>query len=102
MLLPDTPILTGKAAIRAGLKPMIGDPNFAVTFGPTKVDVAKSGDLGYTQGTYSMKISNPQTKAPMTEQGKYLTVYRKQADGTWKSVEDTFMADAPPPADAGK
>lgn len=102
VLLPDTPILTGKAAIRAGLKPMIGDPNFAVTFGPTKVDVAKSGDLGYTQGTYSMKISNPQTKAPMTEQGKYLTVYRKQADGTWKSVEDTFMADAPPPADAGK
>ena len=102
VLLPDTPILTGKDAIRGGLKPMMSDPNFAVTFGATKVDVAKSGDLGYTQGTYSMTTSNPKTKAPVTEKGKYLTVYRKQADGTWKSVEDTFMADAPPPTQAAK
>src|SRR5713101_9070419 len=102
VLLPDTPILTGKDAIRGGLKPMMSDPNFAVTFGATKVDVAKSGDLGYTQRTYSMTTSNPKTKAPVTEQGKYLTVYRKQVDGTWKAVEDTFMADAPPPGEAAK
>src|SRR5437016_270328 len=54
VLLPDTPLLTGKDAIRAGLRPLMSDPNFAVTFGATKVDVAKSGDLGYTRGTYSM------------------------------------------------
>src|SRR6202035_1091129 len=59
VLIPDTPILTGKDAIRGGLKPMMSDPNFAVTFGATKVDAAKSGDLGYTQGTYSMTTSNP-------------------------------------------
>jgi len=81
---------------------MLADPNFAVTFGATKVDVAKSGDLPYTQGPYSMTTSNPKTKAPVTQKGKYLTVYRKQADGTWKAVEDTFMADAPPPAAAAK
>jgi ketosteroid isomerase-like protein len=102
VLLPDTPIFTGKDAIRGGLKPMMSDPNFAVTFAATKVDVAKSGDLGYTQGTYSLTLSNPKTKAPVTEKGKYLTVYRKQTDGTWKSVQDTFMSDAPPPAEAGK
>jgi ketosteroid isomerase-like protein len=102
LLLADTPLLTGKDAIRGALKPIMSDPNFAVTFGPTKVDVAKSGDLGYTQGTYSLTTSNPKTKAPATEKGKYLTVYRKQTDGTWKSVEDTFMSDAPPPGDAGK
>ena len=102
VLIPDTPILTGKEAIRGGLKAMMSDPNFALTFGATKVDAAKSGDLGYTQGTYSMTTSHPKTKAPMTEKGKYLTVYRKQADGTWKAVEDTFMADAPPPPAPGK
>ncbi len=102
LLVPYTPILTGKEAIGGGLKPMLGDPNFAVTFGATKVDVAKSGDLGYTQGTYSLTTSSPKTKAPVTEKGKYLTVYRKQADGTWKAVEDTFMADAPPPSEATK
>src|SRR6266568_4543261 len=46
VLLPDTPIMTGKDAIRGVLKPMIGDPNFAVTFEAAKVDVAKSGELG--------------------------------------------------------
>jgi ketosteroid isomerase-like protein len=102
VLLPETPILTGKDPIRGGIRPMISDPNFAVTFGATKVDVAKSGDLGYTQGTYSLTLSNPKTKAPYVEKGKYLTVYRKQADGTWKSVEDTFMADTPPPGEAAK
>ena len=102
VLIPNMPILTGKDAIRGGLKPMMSDTNFAVTFGATKVDVAKSGDLGYTQGPYSMTLSNPKTKAAITEQGKYLTVYRKEADGTWKAVEDTFMADAPPPGDVTK
>ena len=102
VLLPNAPIFTGKEAIRGSLKPMMSDPNFTVTFAATKVDVAKSGELGYTQGTYSMTISEPKTKAAMTEKGKYLTVYRKQADGTWKAVEDTFMSDAPPPAPAAK
>jgi uncharacterized protein (TIGR02246 family) len=97
VLIPDTPILTGKDAIKAGLKPILGDPNFALTFGPTKVDVAKSGDLGYTQGPYSMTTTNPATKAASEEKGKYLTIYKKQADGSWKAVEDTFMSDAPPP-----
>jgi uncharacterized protein (TIGR02246 family) len=102
VLLPDTPILTGKDAIRGGMKPIMSDPNFAVTFGATRVDVAKSGDLAYTQGAYSMTVSDPKTKAPTTEKGKYLTVYRKQADGTWKAVEDTFMSDGPPPGGAAK
>src|SRR5712692_8863776 len=44
VLLPYTPIVTGKEAISGTLKPMMSDPNFAVTFGAGKVDVAKSGD----------------------------------------------------------
>ena len=100
VLLPDTPVLIGKSAISGALKPLMADPNFAVTFAATKVDVAESGDLAYTRGPYSMTISHPVTKAPTVEKGKYLTVYRKQADGTWKAAEDTFMSDGPPPAAA--
>ena len=100
VLLPNAPLLTGKTAISGALKPMLSDPNFAITFGATKVDVAKSGDLGYTQGTYSLVQTNAKTKAAETEKGKYLTVYRKQADNSWKAVEDTFMSDAPPPPPA--
>ena len=101
LLLPNTPVLSSKDAIRNGLKGMLADPNFAVTFGAVKVDAAKSGDLAYSQGSYSLTTSDAK-KAPMTEKGHYLTVWRKQADGSWKSVEDTFMADAPPPAPVAK
>ena len=96
VLIPNAPILTGKAAIRNALKPMLADPNFALTFAAAKADVAKSGDLGYMQGPYTMTTTDAKTKAPAVEKGKYLTVFHKQADGTWKAVEDTFMADAPP------
>ena len=102
VLLPNQPVSNGKDAIRAALKPLFSDPNFMTSFSPTKVEVAKSGDVGYTQGTYSMTTTNPATRAAMTEKGNYLTVYRKQADGSWKSVEDTFMSDAPPPAPPAK
>ena len=102
VLLPNVPIATGKDAIRAAMKPLMSDPNFAVTFSANRVGVAKSGELGYTQGAYSMTVTDPKTKAPSTEKGKYLTVYSKQTDGSWKAVEDTFMSDAPPPAEPAK
>ena len=102
VLLPNEPIASGKDAIRAAMKPLMSDPNFATTFSANRVGVAKSGELGYTQGAYSMTVTDPKTKAPTTEKGKYLTVYSKQTDGTWKAVEDTFMSDAPPPSEPAK
>jgi uncharacterized protein (TIGR02246 family) len=97
VLLPNEPIVTGKDNILAAVKPMMADPNFALQFQPTKADVAKSGELGYTQGTYTMTMTDPKTKQPMTDKGKYVTVYRKQADGSWKAVSDIINSDLPLP-----
>jgi hypothetical protein len=36
----------------------------------------------------------------MSEKGKYVTVWKKQANGQWKVAEDIFNADAPPPPPA--
>jgi uncharacterized protein (TIGR02246 family) len=104
LLAPDMPIMKGKDAIRTGLTAMFADPNASLSFTTTDVQVAKGGDLAYSQGTYSMTMSNPKTKKPETEQGKYVTVYKKQADGSWKAVEDINNADAPavPVAGAAK
>jgi ketosteroid isomerase-like protein len=74
----------------------MSDPNFSVTFIPTRVEVSKSGDLGFTQGPYKMSFSD-QRGNKFEDEGKYLTVWRKLADGTWKAVEDTFMSDLPLP-----
>jgi ketosteroid isomerase-like protein len=48
-MLPDTPLMAGKAAIIAGMKPELGDPNFSLVFAPSKVEIAKSGDIAYSK-----------------------------------------------------
>jgi len=48
----------------------------------------------YSQGTYTLTMTNPKTKKPLTDKGKYLTVYTKQADGSWKVAADTFNSDS--------
>jgi uncharacterized protein (TIGR02246 family) len=95
MLIANAPAINGKDAIRAAMKPMYDDPNFALAFQASRVEVAKSADLGYTQGTYTLTITDPKTKKPVTDKGKYLTTYKKQADGTWKAVGDMVSSDIP-------
>jgi hypothetical protein len=76
-------------------------PGFALQFSPTKADVGAGGDIGYTTGTYGMTM-NDAAGTPMTENGKYVAVWKKQPDGQWKVVEDIFNTDTgqgPPPAE---
>jgi hypothetical protein len=41
-------------------------------------------------------MTDPKTKKVLIERGKYVTVYKKQADGGWKAVADIDNEDAPP------
>jgi uncharacterized protein (TIGR02246 family) len=93
-LYPGGPTLNGKAAIQAAMVPIVADKNFALTFASDKQVASKGGDMIYTQGTYSMTLTNPKTKKPMTDKGKFLTIYMKQADGSWKVTADTFNSDS--------
>jgi uncharacterized protein (TIGR02246 family) len=93
-LYPGSATLNGKAAIKAAMAPFFSDPNFALTFESTRMVASKGGDMVYSQGTYSMTMTNPKTKKPMTDKGKFLTVYAKQPDGSWKAVADTYNSDS--------
>jgi uncharacterized protein (TIGR02246 family) len=94
-LYPGAEILNGKAAIKAAFAPYFADPNFSLTFESTRAMASKGGDMVYSQGTYTMTVTNPKTKKPMTDKGKFLTVYTKQTDGSWKAVADTYNSDSP-------
>ena len=93
-LYPGAPTVTGKEALITSMKPMLADPNFALTFASNKTVASKGGDMVYSWGTYSLTMTNPKTKKPMTDHGKFLTVYMKQTDGSWKAVADTFNSDS--------
>jgi uncharacterized protein (TIGR02246 family) len=96
VLMPDMAVMNGMAAIKTGFKPITDDKNFSGTFATSKVEVSKGGDLGYSQGTYTITMTDEKSKKPVTEHGKYVTIYKKQGDGSWKAIEDINNRDAAP------
>ena len=83
----------GSTAIRQVFANALTDPAFELHFSSDKVDVARSGDIAYTRGKFSEKYTDRKTGKVMTDSGSYLTVYKKQDDGSWKIVEDFAAAD---------
>ncbi|HEU4874743.1 MAG TPA: DUF4440 domain-containing protein [Pyrinomonadaceae bacterium] len=91
---PNIPTLTGKEPIRSLWKSMLDSPSFTGGWKATKVEVAQSGDLAYVSGNYEFTEKDDSGK-PITDKGKYLEVWRKQADGNWKCVAGMFNSDLP-------
>jgi ketosteroid isomerase-like protein len=58
-----------------------------LTWTPVHADMAASGDLGYTYGTYEF-LSKDKDGKPTVEYGKYVSIWKKQKDGNWKVVMD--------------
>ena len=100
-LSPNAPLATGKEALRKAWSAYFATPGFAISWQPTKVEASRGGDLGYSMGTYELTTHDP-TGKPVTDRGKYVTMWKKQADGTWKVVADIFNSDLPAPAAATK
>jgi ketosteroid isomerase-like protein len=92
---PGATLATDSTSRNAGITQFVADPSLKLEFAADRVLVAKSGDLAYTRGHYTMQTIDPATKKPKTEVGTYLTVWRKQADGSWKAVEDAVIPGAP-------
>lgn len=85
MLEPGEPVAIGKTAIRAGWANMLGLPGAVLTFGPDKIDV--SGDRAVELGTYAL-TSNDKAGKPQTTKAKYVVIWGKQPDGSWKVLVD--------------
>lgn len=97
ILPPNAPIVAGHDGARAMVAEMFATPGLSFSWDATRVAVAESGDLGYTAGTYEMTFNDPDGN-PVTDRGKFVTIWRRQSDGTWKVVEDVFNSDLPMPA----
>jgi ketosteroid isomerase-like protein len=83
------PDLKGKDAIRKMVEGGFNDPGFEISWEPLSADVSQSGDLGYlleeSKITLKDSLGNVQT-----ERFKSVTIWKKDAQGTWKNVVDVM------------
>jgi ketosteroid isomerase-like protein len=71
------------------------DPRgYQLTWTPEGGQMGPSGDMGFTWGHYEGR-SRDQNGNPVVTTGRYLTIWKKQSDGSWKVSLDA-SADLPP------
>jgi len=98
-LAPNAPVVRKRDSIQANAAsgPVMSDLVL------NQVDVDGQGTLAYVRGDYTLNVTPPGA-APIADKGKYIEIYRKQADGSWKASKVIFNSDIPlpPPPPAPK
>ena len=93
---PDAPAIFGMEELRADNEPAFDSLTFEMALYPEEAYV--DGDLGYARGTYSISITpkaGGETISLMPD-GKYLTICKRQPDGSWKISHDCYNSNVPP------
>lgn len=81
MLRPNSMPVVGKTNIESLFRN--DDKDIEFTWKPLYGEVAKSGELGYTYGTYKFGVGESQQK------GTYVSIWKKNTKGEWKFVLDS-------------
>ncbi len=58
------------------------------------MEIKSSGDMGVCAGTYLFEVPG-ESGVPVEQRGKFVTVFARQSDGSWKAVIDSLLGDAP-------
>lgn len=94
---PYMPASTGKTAITSLFEEMVAEDvptSFDITI--ENVTVAESGELAYETGHYTVSGTAPDGET-WEDQGKYLSVWEKSAEGEWRTVALSWSPNAAPP-----
>ena len=83
VLRPFSHPITGRDSIKHMMS-LHPDTSFTLTWVPLSSDVARSGEIGFTYGTYSLEY-----KKGGHEEGSYCTIWHKDTTKAWKFILDT-------------
>ncbi|MDE1176817.1 MAG: DUF4440 domain-containing protein [Edaphobacter sp.] len=96
VLAPNEPIATDHTSIRRSVAGLLTLPSLFLTWHPTRVVISQAADMGYLYGGYTLTAKD-EHGLPFTDNGKILEIWKKQSDGKWKCVADTWSSDLPVP-----
>jgi uncharacterized protein (TIGR02246 family) len=104
MMDPNEAAIEGRQAIQAAYEARSKEresEGVAVTYAFTPLEIQVAGDWAYDRGNYTVTVT-PKSGKPMERSNKYLTIYRRQPDGSWKIYRDISNSNEPPPSAAAK
>ena len=87
-------VVRGKNAIRAYMEPAFASQGFLLEWEPEHASISASGDLGYTYGRYAMH-GKTEDGTDLVREGRYVSIWQKDDDGSWKVALDTGVPDPP-------
>lgn len=93
VLPPNEPVADSPAAIRKSVSGLLSLPGLPIDWRPAKIEVAQSGELAYLHGAYTLAWDEGGKRA--SDKGKNVEIWKKQPDGKWKCVVDTWNSDLP-------
>ncbi|MDJ0513564.1 MAG: DUF4440 domain-containing protein [Methyloceanibacter sp.] len=88
LMAPGEPMLRGKEAFEEVYRSRMSKTGGG-KHSNSLIEYGEEGDLAYQVGTFAISGANP------TEQGKFLNILKRQADGTWKVAISMFNSDRP-------
>jgi ketosteroid isomerase-like protein len=91
VLAPNAPVATGHNEISKLFAGFFALPDLKIEWRPNKVEVARSGEIGYSTGAFHMTFKDPSGKT-IEDRGKYVTIWKKQR-GRWMVAYDIFNSD---------
>lgn len=95
---PDQPVIRGREPHAELWRALLEDPLRRVAWGPEVAEVSAAGDMGFTVGRYEI-TEETATGRVIVGSGHYLTIWRKQRDGSWKVAFDSGVPDTQPAAE---
>jgi ketosteroid isomerase-like protein len=91
------PMMKGLDACKASSEQMMASGMKITAFKSVNTDLLVSGDFVIDIGSYEITMTMPQMgDMPYTDNGKYLTVWKTQDDGSLKVVAETWNTDHNP------
>jgi uncharacterized protein (TIGR02246 family) len=95
-MMANTPAWKGKAAIRDGGKAMSEVVSITSAKFHTDEVFPAGNDMVIEVGSYDFMVQPKGAKAAAPDKGKYMAVWKRQADGSWKIYRDIVNSDLPP------
>lgn len=79
--------VVGRDAIRKHMSGLLSDTTLKLRWAPDKAEASADGSLGFTTGHWRL-LAHDSTGEHAAYRGKFLTVWRRQPDGSWKVEAD--------------